>query len=126
MLAIFLCLCLIHVIHAANHQHLDECVKSTGVKITPDVLRKLHEANKGGTFDINSIPQEMLCLPKCVLEKREVIDSKGKISIEKLKDEPVMKRIPNKKTFLDCMGKINVIGNCDDIKQVIQCRIDSQ
>ncbi|XP_045479587.1 uncharacterized protein LOC123684391 [Harmonia axyridis] len=113
-------------IQALGNFNLEECMKATGVKVTPNTLKQLHDANKGGNFDINSIPDEMLCLPKCVLEKKGIIDSTGNILVEKLENDQMLERIPNKKAFLECMGKIKGVSTCEDVKKILECRVLSQ
>ncbi|XP_044749432.1 uncharacterized protein LOC123310109 [Coccinella septempunctata] len=126
-ISIFCLFLLICSMKALNTFNLEECIKKTGVKVTPNTLKQLHDANKGGNFDINSIPDEMLCLPKCVLEKKGIIDSvSGKISMNKMKNDSLLERIPNKKTFLECMEKIEAVSECEDIKKILECRVMSQ
>lgn len=107
--------------------NLEECIKTTGVKVTPDTLKKLLDANKGGNFDINSIPDEMLCLPKCVLEKKGIIDTAtGYISLDKFENDKMLERIPNKEVFMKCLGNIKSVSKCEDMKKILECRVMAQ
>ncbi|KAK9872100.1 hypothetical protein WA026_016145 [Henosepilachna vigintioctopunctata] len=121
---LFSCVLLSHST-LAKKGHLEECMKKTGITVTPEMLQKLQKAHDEGALSKDTIPDEMLCLPKCVLEERKIIDGSGKISIERLKEDPMMKHVPKQDVFLKCAQNIDKIAKCDDIKKLIHCRVEA-
>ncbi|KAK9872102.1 hypothetical protein WA026_016147 [Henosepilachna vigintioctopunctata] len=117
---LFSCVLLSHST-IAKKGHLEECLKNAGIPNSAEQIKNLLKSHDQGHFTKETIPDEMLCLPKCVLEERKIIDESGKISIERLKEDSMMKHVPNKEAFLKCAQNIDKIVKCEDVKKLLNC-----
>ncbi|KAL3273085.1 hypothetical protein HHI36_014540 [Cryptolaemus montrouzieri] len=92
---------------------LAACIKETDGQVT-------NEEIKGVTLkNAEDIPEKILCVFKCAMDKRKFIMDDGKIDVDKaaanMKD-----KIEDIDGYKDCMKDIE-IKNCGDMKKIGKC-----
>lgn len=90
-----------------------ECIISE--KMPAETLKEMEH--------LDTIPDNMLCLYKCIFEKIGLVDEEHKIHGEDYNVVPGMPELEEAKSkeLIECLNKIGKVEMCEDIKKVDKC-----
>ncbi|KAL3273086.1 hypothetical protein HHI36_014541 [Cryptolaemus montrouzieri] len=94
------------------------CIKETGGQVTKHEIRALRQKNED---DIPNIPEKILCVFKCAMDKTESIKNDGKIDVDKVIGN-MLDTVEDMDSYKACIKNIEIM-NCVDMRKMMKCNM---
>ncbi|XP_044762640.1 uncharacterized protein LOC123319778 [Coccinella septempunctata] len=99
---------------------LAACLKETDGKVKIEDMKVLMTAK---IDDVDGISEDVLCVSKCALEKKQLLVD-DKFDVDKLLvDKMMVDKVEKKEDFVECVKKIEAVKECGDLKEFMKCKI---
>lgn len=90
----------------------DACLKEAKIDF--------ESAKEGLKSEVKDISEDVLCFYKCIMEKRGVLNSDGKINEMDTKKTPHLDE-KQKSEVMECIKNVEPVVKCEDMRKLIEC-----